>query len=225
MARHAWLIVSLICGIGYGLAAGQIPLGAWHIALKGGGVAALAVYALVRSGPDNRPIALVMALGALGDVLIELSLVAGALAFLAGHAVACRLYWANRREGPIPGITFALIGLPILAEWVSARFDPALLVYASGLAAMVGCAWLSRFRRDRVALGAALFAVSDLLLFAQMGLLSHSVVPGLLIWPLYYLGQLLVTLGVVGFQGRITAPSGPRARGKCASATDKGRAA
>jgi uncharacterized membrane protein YhhN len=43
-----------------------------------------------------------------------------------------------------------------------------------------------------------MFAVSDLLIFSRMGPLADSAIPGLLIWPLYYLGQFLICTGVVG---------------------------
>ena len=63
---------------------------------------------------------------------------------------------------------------------------------------MTAAAWASSFPRYRVGLGAVMFAVSDLLIFAQMGVLAHSPLPGLLIWPLYYFGQFLICTGVVG---------------------------
>ena len=44
--------------------------------------------------------------------------------------------------------------------------------------------------------GAVLFLLSDLLLFARMGPLQGNVVPEILIWPLYYVGQLLIATGV-----------------------------
>ena len=192
MNRHAWLLVSLVFGIGYWAGAGLIPPGPWRIVLKGGGVAALAVHALIRSDAQTRPIALVMALGALGDVLIEGNLVAGALAFLAGHGVACRFYGLRK---PVI-VASCAVALAVLAPLASG--DPATALYGLGLGAMLGCAWLSRSRRDLVGLGAALFAVSDVLLFARMGVLAGSPLPALLVWPTYYFGQVLITLGVVG---------------------------
>jgi hypothetical protein len=184
-----WLAVSLVCGIGYWLGHALLPAGAVAIAVKGGGVAALAVHAR-RSG-----IAPALALGALGDVLIEVNLIAGALAFLAGHGVACRFYWIHRRGDAWPLVAVTAAVLAIAAPVLSGNFGTG--IYALGLGAMVGCAGASRFPRSRVALGAVLFAVSDLLLFARLGVLSGSVVPGLLIWPLYYFGQVLIAIGVL----------------------------
>jgi hypothetical protein len=41
-----------------------------------------------------------------------------------------------------------------------------------------------------------LFLLSDLLLFAEMGPLQGNLVPQIMVWPLYYLGQLLIATGV-----------------------------
>ena len=48
-----------------------------------------------------------------------------------------------------------------------------------------------------VALRALLFAVSDLLIFARLGPLAVSIVPTLLVWPLYVAGQAMIAYGVV----------------------------
>jgi uncharacterized membrane protein YhhN len=70
-------------------------------------------------------------------------------------------------------------------------------LYAAGLAIMAASAWLSRFPRRGVALGALMFVVSDLLIFARMGPLSGAAWAGFAIWGLYFGGQALVCVGVV----------------------------
>ena len=47
-----------------------------------------------------------------------------------------------------------------------------------------------------MALGAVLFVVSDLLIFARLGPLAGSAIPPLAIWPLYFAGQVLIATGV-----------------------------
>ena len=42
-----------------------------------------------------------------------------------------------------------------------------------------------------------LFVASDLLIFARLGPLAGSPLPGLLIWPTYFAGQALIAWGVV----------------------------
>jgi uncharacterized membrane protein YhhN len=174
------------------------------LAWKGSGVALLAAYAALRaSGRDGWMIAGVMAFGALGDVLLNaFGLTVGAVAFLIGHLVAVALYWAHRRQDltrgqlisgalMIPAIAVTAFELP-----ADRAFAPGVALYATGLAAMAATAWMSRFPRALVGLGALAFVVSDLLIFARSGPLAHDVLAAAAIWPLYYGGQLAICLGV-----------------------------
>lgn len=202
--RRAWLVASLIAGVSFWLikdTALGVPI---KMAWKGAGVAMLAVYALASgAGPDARRLALVMALGAIGDVLLELHFQLGAAAFLFGHLAAMNLYLRHRREtttGSQKVLAAALlIGTPLIAWLLIA--DPSqawpVAVYALVLGGMAGTAWTSSFPRFRVGIGAVLFVASDLLIFARMGPMANSPLPGLLVWPLYYAGQFLICTGVV----------------------------
>ena len=203
--RRPWLLASLAAGISFWFVKdGHLP-GLYQMAWKGAGVALLALYALLRhQGADSRQIAAVMAFGSLGDVLIEIQLEWGAIAFLIGHLIAIQLYWRHRR----PETSFSqkaaglamLVLIPLIA-WslpTDRAAAPGILLYSLGLAGMTAAAWTSSFPRYRVGIGAVMFAVSDLLIFARIGPLSTSALPGLLIWPLYYFGQFLICTGVVG---------------------------
>ncbi len=202
--KRPWLLASLVAAISYYFVMdSQLP-GLFQMAWKGAGVALLALYALQRhGGKDGQTIALVMAFGALGDVLIELSLYAGAIAFLLGHVIAITLYLSHRRDELTPsqkGAAVALLlGTPIIAFLLPAdrAAAPGVAVYALALGGMAAAAWSSSFPRYRVGLGAVLFVVSDLLIFARLGPLESSAIPGLLIWPLYYFGQFLICTGVI----------------------------
>lgn len=211
--RRPWLLASLVAGISfYFVRDGDVP-GLYKMAWKGAGVALLAGYALARhKGRDSRQIAAVMACGALGDILIELSLVAGAAAFLLGHLIAIQLYVRHHRSTmslsqKAAGWSLFLL-VPAIAFWLPADRAAALGVgiYAVALGSMAAAAWSSTFSRYRVGIGAAMFAASDLLIFARMGPLATSPLPGLLIWPLYYLGQFLICTGVVGELRRRSTP-------------------
>lgn len=203
--KRPWLLASLIAGISfYFVRHGQVP-GLNLMAWKGAGVALLAAYALARhQGADSRQIAMVMGFGALGDVLIEIELTWGAAAFLIGHLIAIHLYVRHHRtvlstSQKLAGWAFLLL-IPLIAYFLPADRSaaPGVALYALGLGAMTAAAWSSSFPRYRVGIGAVLFAVSDLLIFARMGPLAHSPLPDLLIWPLYYFGQFLICTGVVG---------------------------
>lgn len=203
--QRPWLLASLVAGIGYYFIAQTALPDLYEWAIKGAGTAFLAVYALGgHPGRDARQIAMVMAFGALGDVLIELDLVWGALAFLVGHLIAIHLYLRRHRavlsrSQKLAGWAFFVL-IPLIAFLLPADRSaaPGVALYAAALGAMTAAAWSSTFSRYRVGIGAVLFAISDLLIFARMGSLSASPLPGLLIWPLYYFGQFLICIGVVG---------------------------
>lgn len=203
--ERPWLLASLVAGISfYFIRETQLP-GLYQMAWKGAGVALLAVYALVRhSGADSRQIAAVMAFGALGDVLIEIQLEWGAVAFLIGHLVAIHLYLRHRRSKVTISQKAAVLAFLVLIPAISFLLPadraaaPGVALYATGLGAMTAAAWTSSFSRYTVGLGAVMFAISDLLIFARIGPLAQSAIPNLLIWPLYYFGQFLICTGVIG---------------------------
>lgn len=203
--QRPWLLASLIAGISYWFVADTAVPGLYLIAWKGAGVALLAVYAWAHHPvPDARRIALVMAFGALGDMVLEVNFTGGALAFFAGHMAAIALYLRHRRDNlntqDKRTAVALVIGVPAVSFGLTGRSEVAF--YALALGGMAAAACSSNFLRRQVGLGAVLFAVSDLLIFAQMGPLAVSPVADLLIWPLYYVGQVLITVGVIGALSR-----------------------
>lgn len=210
--QRPWLLASLIAGISYWFVADSWIPGLYLILWKGAGVGLLGVYAW-RHHPvrDAHRIALVMAFGALGDMVLEANFTGGALAFFAGHMVAIALYLRHRRadlnaQDKRTAVAL-LIGVPALAFGLTGK--PEVAFYALALGGMAAAAWSSDFPRMRVGNGAVLFAASDLLIFARMGPMAESTVPHLLVWPLYYFGQFLITVGVIGAlrrKGEFAAP-------------------
>lgn len=173
----------------------------WKMAIKGSAVGLLAIYAFVRfKGMDARWIALVMALGAAGDMAIELWLEAGAVLFLIGHLVAIAFYRRfprPRTTGSQKALAIALFVFTPVLSWLLSGGDWGVALYGLGLGGMAASAWTSRFPRYRVGIGAVLFVASDLLIFSRMGPVDLGVVPHIAIWPLYYLGQFLICVGVI----------------------------
>lgn len=173
------------------------------LAWKGAGVGLLALYAALRAKSlDGWIIAAIMALGALGDVLLDFGTAIGGLTFLAGHLTAIGFYLRNRRLRPTP-TQWLLAGVLVPATVTIAYVlpddrgnAPLVAVYALGLSLMAATAWLSRFPRFHTGIGAQMFLISDLLIFARQGPLAGQAWVGFAVWSLYYLGQLLIVLGV-----------------------------
>lgn len=171
----AVLIASILAGVSY--------VASWSLGLppvaeltwKGLGVGLLAIYAALNARTlDGWLLVAVMAFGALGDVLLGAAgLTVGALAFLAGHLVAMALYLRNRR--PAPGRSQLALAVVLVPAVVAVAFllpadragAPGVAVYSLGLALMAATAWLSRFPRFRVGIGALMFVVSDLIIFGR----------------------------------------------------------
>lgn len=203
-AVRTLIALSIAFGLGYIPVLGLSGPSGVDIAWKGAGVALLAIAAAIEArGRDGRLLALMLALGALGDVMLEIAgLTAGAVAFMAAHVVAIALYLANRRPAPAASqrmLALLVVPLGVFIAW-SLPADRAqswgVTVYALFVAAMAGAAWTSGFPRFRTGIGAMMFLLSDLLIFARMGPLEGAVWAGPAIWLLYYLGQLLIFLGV-----------------------------
>lgn len=188
---------ALVVGLSY-WPGSRLPLdSALLVAWKGAGASLLAIWAATRARDfDGWLLVALMALGAAGDVLLEASLTIGGAIFLAGHAVAIWLYLRNRAAD---ARWWPLLMVPIVVA-VSAMLPsdrtaaPGIALYAFGVSAMAACALMSRFRI--AALGASMFVMSDLLIFARLGPLAGSFVPHLLVWPLYFIGQALIAWDV-----------------------------
>ncbi|WP_353199878.1 lysoplasmalogenase family protein [Sandarakinorhabdus sp.] len=208
--------------VGAALAAGLFYLllsplidGAADVALKGSGVALLALAALQLPVRGAGRLALVMALGAAGDVLLELPglFLAGGASFAAGHLVAILFYAQHRRQTvAVDRIIAALLILYGLA--MPPLLTPAglpvgfTMIYAVLLCGMAASLWISRFPR-LAALGGLLFVLSDTVLVLRMGggHLLGPALDGALVWISYFGGQWLIALGVArGLLARAAHP-------------------
>lgn len=205
LADHRpWLLASLIAGISYFFVSDDPIGGTWLMLWKGAGAAFLALYAAFRArGPDGRLITLVMVFGAAGDIALEISFLVGGSLFAIGHVVAIALYLRNRREKATRTQMLAgaalLILAPVIAGTMTYRLDNWIVAtaYSALVGAMAAAAWTSRFPRYRVGVGAVMFVVSDLLIFAREASVVPEAITSWLIWPLYYGAQFLIAVGVV----------------------------
>ncbi len=199
MAKIALLLAALFGG-SYVFVSNSDEISTALLAWKGAGVWLLAIFAFLSAkGTNGLLLTGAMAFGALGDVLIEQSLIFGAAAFMIGHIIAIILYLKNPRKAltisqkMLAGVVVALV--PLIA-WMLLH-DAGVVLYALFLAAMAATAWLSRFPRYLTGVGAMLFVASDLLIFANMGPLDQADWANYLIWVLYFAGQLMIAIGVI----------------------------
>lgn len=198
--HRPWLLLSLAAAIAFYFLRDNPIGGVWLILLKGTGVAALAAYALHRGrGSDAVLIGIVMALSAIGDMAIELSLEAGGAAFFLSHLAAISLYLKHPRQHASASqkmlAVALLLGTPLMCWLLSNSWQVTL--YGLALGGMASTAWMSRFPRYRVGLGAVLFVISDWLIFSELGPVDLGDIPAYAIWPIYYGGQFLIATGVV----------------------------
>jgi uncharacterized membrane protein YhhN len=199
--QRPWLLASVAAATAYYfLRDNPIGEGTWGILLKGAGVSLLAVRVPNdRRGIDGAMLVLALALAAVGDMAIELDFLTGGVFFTAAHCVAVALYLRNRHPRPSPvqklmGLAL-LIGTPLVSYGLSGQVNIA--IYASFLGAMAAAAWMSHYPRYRVGTGAVLFVISDWLILSRMGAYDFAPLPDLMIWPLYYIGQVMIATGIV----------------------------
>lgn len=202
--KRPFLLLSIIAALSYYyLQATDLPE-LFLIPIKGFGVGFLAIYAYLRhQSGDSHRLALALAIAAVADMAIEFDLRVGAAVFFVFHMLAVSVFMKHSR-GKLHGAdqwTFLAILIlpPLIGYFLPYDRDLAWVVaiYATALSIMAASAWMSDFPPMRVAAGALLFVLSDLLIFSELGPLSGSAVPEYLVWPIYYLGQFLITVGVV----------------------------
>ncbi len=187
--QRPWLLASIAAATAYYfLSDNPVFEGTWGLAAKGASV-----------GVDGALLVVMLVLASAGDVAIELDFLTGGAFFAAAHVVAVGLYLRNLHKRPSPtqklmGVSL-LVATPLVSWLLSGEVQIA--VYAGFLGAMASAAWMSHYPRYRVGTGAVLFVLSDWLIFSRMGPYDLAPLPDLLIWPLYYGGQLMIATGIV----------------------------
>lgn len=198
--HRPYLLAAVVAAIAYYFVKDSALGGVWVMLIKGAGATFLALYALRRSEKaDAKLLAVFLGLSALGDMAIELSLQLGGAFFFAAHLAGLSLFLRNLRPSPSfsqKGLAvFLLIGTPLISWLIAGDWQIAL--YSLALGGMAASAWMSRFPRYRVGIGAVLFVISDWLIFARLGALEGSAIPDIAVWPLYFAAQFLIAAGVI----------------------------
>ncbi|GGD51806.1 lysoplasmalogenase [Erythrobacter arachoides] len=202
--KRPYLLLSLVAAMAfYYLSASELPE-LYLIPLKGSACAFLAIYAWLRHGSKSaRMLAGAMAVASLADMAMEMDIRFGGALFFVFHCIMLALFLRHRGK-PLEGsdsLVFLalLLATPLAAYWLVSVPGVAVPagIYGLALGAMAAGAWASDFPRFTVGAGAILFVMSDLLIFGGMGPLSGSPIPQYLVWPIYYLGQFLITVGIM----------------------------
>lgn len=203
--KRPWLLASLLTGLSFPATWLLLPFDGnlFAIIWKMAAVGLLVPFALRRHHEGEFVwLAVMLAFYALGDGLIEFSMIYGAIAFAVGHLVGIGIYLRHRRVGAafsqkLLAATIFLL-TPVIAYALPGNAEQGIQVaaYSVILAAMAAMAWSSNFPRYRVGTGAVLFVISDLLIFARMGPLAGSDIASIAIWYLYYFGVFLIATGI-----------------------------
>lgn len=202
--KRPYLVLSVIAALAYHyLQITELPE-AFLWPIKGSACAFLGFYAWLRhSSSDARLLAGAMAVASIADMAIEFDIGVGAGVFIVFHLLCIRLFIRHNRGPMTQRDNFVLLALvmvpPFAGYWLPDEQLWSLLAATYGvfLGVMAASAWASDFPRLRVAAGAILFVISDLLIFSRLGPLEGSLIPEYLVWPAYYLGQFLIAVGVV----------------------------
>ena len=202
--KWPWLLASIAAAMAFcALRLTAIPE-LWLLALPGLATGCLALYAwLQKAGRDGNHLTAMMAVAAVRDVLFQIDLAVSALLFFAYHMLAMALYLRHVRAQTTATQKAAALAMllvtPVLVWLLPAdrALAPPVGLYGLALGGMASCAWMSAFPRYRVGIGAVLILASDLVVVAGIGPLMGQQVPDVLAWPLYYVGQLLIAVGVM----------------------------
>ncbi len=198
----------LLASIAAALAFFYLRAGPWPefylVPIKGAALILLAAYAWLRhKSRDGRMLALLLLVGAAAEMALEVDFRAAHALFFLYCIVALVLLLPHRRDHLAVSQKRAVVALFLLpplilyllaGEWLGGAGSAA---YGLALGGMAAAAWASSFPRYRTGAGVVLVMLANLLFFAGIGPLQGSAVPQIFTWPLAYLGQLLLCIGVL----------------------------
>lgn len=199
--KRPLLLVSVALAVACAFTSGEGTPQVYRMALGAAPLLMLAAYALVgRRTPDARPLAGMLVLAAVGSAFAEYSALIALNARLLGYLIGLGLFLRHRRiimdsAGRVAAAALFL-GTPVLLFVAADRADVGVPVFMGlALGGMAASAWISTFPRWRVGLGAGLIVLSEVLAIAASG--DSTQVTPVGTWPLFYIGHLLLTIGVI----------------------------
>jgi uncharacterized membrane protein YhhN len=209
----ALLLLSLVSGAAYMVSRG-IALGGTAVVVKALRIAPLAVLAFrvldhLGARRSRSILTTALMLSCVGDVLLVIDprryFLHALWAFLLAHLAYIALF-AGRWPRPLRPTSrqmvltaVVLVYSLLVTSWLApslGRLTVPAIIYAGTITAMTVSAILAGLSRPFVCVGAILFMISDSLLAAarfKTGWLPAAY----LVWPLYYLGQYGIAIGVL----------------------------
>jgi len=204
LERRPWLLASLITAIAYFLLKDATFPGLYLYVLEAAALMLLGAYALLRhSGRDARAVAGFMGASGIGVVSVELDFYIGALVLMLALALGIGLFVKHRRANLETTQKAAAVALLLLTPLICWRLPfertDALTfgIFGLALGGMAATAWASRFPRYRVGLGGLLIVGAGIVTIGRAGPLHDSEWPGMVAWPLFYLGHFLICTGAI----------------------------
>lgn len=208
MTANALLIAALLCALAYGGHWTLRPIGLWRSAIKTLATGCLLFWAMLTGQPAI--LCLGLACGVVGDFCLsrpqERGFLPGLAAFALGHGAY--FFWV---AGLLPGPDAALLPALLIAAlagllWWLIRLGLAalagpVLLYMALSVALGAAAWaaLAQGIEPLRALGLLVFIASDvvlaLLLFRLGEAHRFSALAAVLLWALYWSGQVLIATG------------------------------
>lgn len=203
--RLPFLTASISCALAYFfLHIGAFPE-FYLIPLKGAALGLLAVFAWIRHpSVDARILAAAMVVAGMAEMALEVHSLAGHAVYFFYYLIALGLFLHNRREGVAVSQKRAAAALflltPLILHLLTSQWLGTAVAAAYGLAmgAMAASAWTSCFPRYRTGAGAVLVLAGSLLSMAGLaGPMQASVMVQEMLWPVSYLGHMLLCVGVI----------------------------
>jgi uncharacterized membrane protein YhhN len=181
--------------------------------------ASVAILALMAGRRGTWGLATALAFSALGDALLEYSadlpfFIGGLLAFLLAHITYTVVFprqWKAVRV--TAGAILTLLYSAGLAAWLLPEVGTIVVpvaVYVAAITAMVMSIFTARLSNRWVETGAVLFLISDSVLAVDRFRMPVPFAEWI-IWPTYYVGQLLIATGFLSALAQHTPPPTARA--------------
>ena len=173
--------------------------------------APVAILAVLAGRKGARGLATALAFSALGDALLESpNLFIGGLAAFLLAQITYTVVFVRQWKGVkvTPGAVLVLIYSAGLAAWLLPEVGTIVVpvaFYVVALTAMVTSAFTARFPNRWVEVGAILFLISDSVLAVDRFRMPVPFAEWI-IWPTYYVGQLLIATGFLSALAKDTPP-------------------